>query len=102
MVMYGLFISTVSRTQQQAMMSAFFVIFPAMLLSGFAFPIANMPPAVQWLTTLNPIRYYLVIIRGIFLKGTGINILWPEFLALAVLGGAILLFSVQRFRKTLA
>lgn len=98
----GLFISTVSRTQQQAMMSAFFVIFPAMLLSGFAFPIANMPPAVQWLTTLNPIRYYLVIIRGIFLKGTGINILWPEFSALAVLGGAILLFSVQRFRKTLA
>ncbi|GAB7026745.1 ABC transporter permease [Geotalea toluenoxydans] len=98
----GLLISTVSRTQQQAMMSAFMVIFPAMLLSGFAFPIENMPTPVQWLTLLNPIRYYLVIIRGIFLKGTGMDILWPQFAALAVLGLVILLFSVRRFHKTLS
>jgi ABC-2 type transport system permease protein len=98
---FGLLISTVSRTQQQAMMSAFFFIFPAMLLSGFAFPIENMPETVQWLTFLNPLRYYLVIIRGIFLKGVGISILWQQFLALFVLGAVILFFAVNRFRKTL-
>jgi len=98
---FGLFISTISRTQQQAMMSAFFFIFPAMLLSGFAFPIENMPQPVQWLTYLNPLRYYLVIIRGIFLKGVGMVILWPQFFALFVLGLIILFFAVNRFRKTL-
>jgi ABC-2 type transport system permease protein len=99
---FGLFISAISRTQQQAMMSAFFFIFPAMLLSGFAFPIENMPDSVQLLTFLNPLRYYLVIIRGIFLKGIGIDILWPQLAALAMLGSAILSFAVNRFRKTLA
>jgi len=98
---FGLLISTVSRTQQQAMMSAFFFIFPAMLLSGFAFPIENMPEPVQWLTFLNPLRYYLVIIRGIFLKGVGITILWQQCLALFMLGAVILSFAVNRFRKTL-
>jgi ABC-2 type transport system permease protein len=97
----GLLISTISRTQQQAMMSAFFFIFPAMLLSGFAFPIENMPETVQWLTLLNPLRYYLVIIRGIFLKGIGIAILWQQFLALFLLGAVILGFAVNRFQKTL-
>jgi ABC-2 type transport system permease protein len=98
----GLLISTISRTQQQAMMSAFFVIFPAMLLSGFAFPIENMPAVVQWLTYLNPIRFFLVIIRAIFLKGVGLEILWPEFLALLVLGGVILSAAILRFKKSLA
>jgi ABC-2 type transport system permease protein len=98
---FGLLISTVSRTQQQAMMSAFFFIFPAMLLSGFAFPIENMPDPVQWLTFLNPLRYYLVIIRGIFLKGVGLGILWEQFFALFLLGTVILGFAVSRFRKTL-
>ncbi len=98
---FGLLISTISRTQQQAMMSAFFFIFPAMLLSGFAFPIENMPDPVQWLTFLNPLRYYLVIIRGIFLKGIGFGILWQQFLALLLLGATILAFAVSRFRKTL-
>jgi ABC-2 type transport system permease protein len=98
---FGLLISTISRTQQQAMMSAFFFIFPAMLLSGFAFPIENMPDPVQWLTFLNPLRYYLVIIRGIFLKGIGFGILWHQFLALLLLGTTILAFAVSRFRKTL-
>lgn len=98
----GLLISTISRTQQQAMMSAFMVIFPAMLLSGFAFPIENMPTPVQWLTLLNPIRYYLVVIRGIFLKGVGVPILWNQLAAMAILGLVILLFAVRRFRKTLS
>jgi ABC-2 type transport system permease protein len=98
---FGLLISTISRTQQQAMMSAFFFIFPAMLLSGFAFPIENMPESIQWLTFLNPLRYYLVIIRGIFLKGVGLGILWQQFLALFLLGTGILGFAVSRFRKTL-
>ncbi|MBJ6726884.1 ABC transporter permease [Geomesophilobacter sediminis] len=98
----GLLISTISRTQQQAMMSAFFVIFPAMLLSGFAFPIENMPTVVQWMTYLNPIRFFLVIIRAIFLKGVGMEILWPQFLALFVLGGVILSGAILRFKKTLA
>ena len=96
----GLLISTVSRTQQQAMMSAFFIIFPAMLLSGFAFPIENMPLPAQWLTLLNPLRYYMIIIRGIFLKGTGMAILWPQLAALAVIGVLVLLVAVERFRKT--
>ncbi len=98
---FGLLISTMCRTQQQAMMSAFFFIFPAMLLSGFAFPIENMPEPVQWFTYGNPLRYYMVIIRGIFLKGVGLDILWPQFLALLVLGVVILRIAVGRFRKTL-
>jgi ABC-2 type transport system permease protein len=98
----GLFISTVSRTQQQAMMSTFFFYFPAVLLSGFMFPIANMPEAVQWLTYLNPLRYFLVIIRGIFLKGVGPSVLWPQMLALVVMGRLTLWLATRRFRKTLA
>ncbi len=98
---FGLFLSTISRTQQQAMMSSFMFIFPSMLLSGFAFPIENMPEPVQWLTFLNPLRYYLVIIRSIFLKGVGLSILWPQLLGLFLLGIVILSFAVQRFKKTL-
>jgi ABC-2 type transport system permease protein len=95
----GLFISTISHTQQQAMMTMFFFFVPAILLSGFVFPIANMPPIVQYLTYANPLRYFLVIIRGIFLKGSGFDILWPQMLALAVLGGIVFTFSSLRFRK---
>ncbi len=95
----GLFISTISHTQQQAMMTMFFFFVPAILLSGFVFPIANMPPIVQYLTYADPLRYFLVIIRGIFLKGNGFGILWPQMLALAVLGGIVFTFSSLRFRK---
>ena len=98
----GLLISTISQTQQQAMMTAFFIIFPAMLLSGFAFPIENMPEPAQWLTLLNPLRYYMVIIRGLFLKDVGIDILWPQLAALGGLGVALLALAVRRFHKTLA
>ena len=97
----GLLISTISQTQQQAMMTTFFFGFPAILLSGFMFPIANMPPLVQWLTYLDPMRYFLVIVRGIFLKGVGAAILWPEMVELTVLGLATLTFATTRFHKTL-
>jgi ABC-2 type transport system permease protein len=97
----GLLISTVSRTQQQAMIGSFFFFMPAMLLSGFVFPIENMPLAVQAVTFLDPLRYVFVIIRGIFLKGVGFSILWPQFLALALLGALSLSLAVLRFRKTM-
>jgi drug efflux transport system permease protein len=98
----GLLISTVSKTQQQAMMTTFFYIFPVNLLSGFFFPIANMPEIVQWMTYLNPMRYFIVISRGIFLKGVGFEILWPQMLALLVLGVLTLWFTARRFKKTLS
>lgn len=98
----GLFISTISQTQQQALMSSFFFYLPAVLLSGFMFPISNMPEPAQWLTYLNPLRYFLVIIRDIFLKGSGWDILWPQFAALAVLGTALLTMSTLRFKKRMA
>ncbi|GLH72487.1 transport permease protein [Geothrix limicola] len=97
----GLFISTVSSTQQQAMMTAFFFLLPVFMLSGFVYPIANMPEAVQWLTLLNPLRHYLVIIRGVFLKGLGPSVLWPQMLALAGLGSGMLILAAGRFRKTM-
>ena len=99
---FGLFISTVSRSQQQAMMSAFLFMFPAMLLSGFAFPVENMPDSIRLLTWINPLRHYLVIIRGVFLKGVGLDVLWPQVAILAALGGGILAVAVYRFRKTLS
>ena len=97
----GLLISTVCQTQQQAMMSTFFFYFPMVLLSGFMFPIANMPAAIRWLTYFNPLRYFLVIVRGIFLKGVGPAVLWPQMLALAVIGLAVLWLASRRFQKTL-
>ncbi len=98
----GLFISTVSQTQQQAMMTTFFFTMPFILLSGFIYPIANMPGWIQLITYLNPLRYFLVIIRGIFLKGIGLSILWPEYVGLVVLGAASLALAAVRFRKRTA
>jgi len=97
----GLFISTISATQQQAMMTTFFFIVPFFMLSGFIFPIENMPVAVQWLTCLNPLRFMIVIIRGVFLKGVGMEVLWPQYLALVILGAAVFAGAVGRFRKRL-
>jgi ABC-2 type transport system permease protein len=99
---FGLLISTLCETQQQAMMSTFMTFFPAMMLSGFIFPIANMPALVRFATYLDPLRYFLVIIRGIFLKGVGAGVLWPQMLALLVLGLLSLYLASTRFRKTLA
>jgi len=97
----GLFISTLSKTQQQAMMATFFFFQPAILLSGFATPIENMPEVFQYITYLNPLRYFLVIVRGIFLKGAGMGVLWPQVAALAILGVVIITLSSLRFKKRL-
>ena len=97
----GLLISTFSRTQQQAFALNFFLINPFFILSGFAFPIAAMPTVLQWFTLINPLRYFLVVIRAVFLKGVGVGVLLPEFFAMAMLGVAMLSLSVLRFRKSL-
>jgi ABC-2 type transport system permease protein len=97
----GLFISTVSETQQQAMMASFFFSIPAFMLSGFTFPVRNMPQAVQWLSWLNPLRWFMEIVRGVFLKGAGLEALWPQMLALAAFGVAVLGLSAARFHKKL-
>ncbi|HLF20812.1 MAG TPA: ABC transporter permease [Bacteroidota bacterium] len=98
----GLFVSTISHTQQQAMMTAqFFIFFPMIFFSGFTFPIENMPAVIQVITYIVPLRYFLEIIRGLFLKGVGIETLWPQALALLVFGVTILSLSVLRFQKRL-
>ena len=99
----GLFVSTISKTQQQAMMTAiFFFLTPMMYLSGFVFPIENMPQWIQSLTYLVPLRYFLVIVRGIFLKGIGLEILWPQALALFAWGLTVLALATVRSSKRLA
>ena len=97
----GLLISTLSSTQQQAFALGFFFLNPAFTLSGFAFPITSMPKAMQMITYVDPLRYFLVILRGTFLKGVGLDVLWPQMLALAVLTSVLLLVSVARFRKSI-
>ncbi|MDD5196753.1 MAG: ABC transporter permease [Candidatus Omnitrophica bacterium] len=97
----GLFISTISSTQQEAMMSVFLFYMPAMLLSGFAYPIANMPQWIQWFTLVNPLRYFMVIVRSLFLKGVGVEVLWPQLIPLMIMGILVITFSAFRFRKSL-
>jgi ABC-2 type transport system permease protein len=97
----GLFISTISKTQQQAMMTTFLLFQPFFLLSGFTFPVRNMPVSIQYLTYLNPVRYFIEIVRGLFLKGSGVAVLWPQMVALAIFGVVILSLSAMRFRKRL-
>jgi ABC-2 type transport system permease protein len=98
----GLFVSTISRTQQQAMMMAMLgILMPMMYLSGFVFPINNMPPLLQFVSLGIPMRYYLVIARSVILKGVGLETLWPEATVLLIMGGLILFASVRRFRKKL-
>ena len=98
----GLLVSTLTRTQQQAMMmAAFTVMMPMIYLSGLIFPIENMPPVVQAITYAIPVRYYANIIRGVFLRGSGLSVLWPEALTLAVMGTGLLAVSALRFRKRL-
>lgn len=97
----GLFVSTISQTQQQASQTSQLIAMPSMLLSGFIFPIASMPLIFQWLTLLIPMRYYLVIVRGIFLKGIGIQYLWSQVWPLLVLGIGIFTLAAVRFNKKL-
>ena len=95
----GLYVSTLANTQQQAIFVAFLVMMPAITISGFMFPIANMPEAVQYLTYLNPLRYFLIIVRGIVLKGNDFDILAPQFGALLALGITVFTLATLRFRK---
>lgn len=99
----GLFVSTISATQQQAMMTTtFFFLTPMIYLSGFIFPIENMPEWIQPVTYLIPLRYFLVILRGLFLKGVGLETFWPEAAALLVWGVAILGLATLRSSKRLS
>jgi len=95
----GLLISTVSSTQQEAFLATFLVMMPTILLSGFMFPVSSMPKVFEWLTLLNPMRHFLEIVRGIFLKGVGIDVLWKQLAALAIMGPTILLFAASRFKR---
>jgi ABC-2 type transport system permease protein len=98
----GLFVSTISKTQQQAMMIAIFgIMMPMVYLSGFAFPIENMPKIIQYISYLIPLRYFIAIIRGVILKGIGFKELWQEAAVLLFMGIAILFLSSLRFRKKL-
>ncbi len=97
----GLLISTVCQTQQQAFAISFFYITPAIMLSGFGYPISSMPTALQWFTHLDALRFYLVVLRGTFIKGVGLNVLWPQMIAMAILGAGTLTLATLRFHKTL-
>ncbi len=97
----GLFISTISMTQQQAMVSGFFFNMPAITFSGFGTPISSMPEFMQWLTYLDPLRYFLDVLRGVYLKGVGLEVLWPQMSAMGALALVMLTISVARFRKSL-
>jgi len=97
----GLLISTVCSTQQQAMVTAFFFIMPAVTFSGFGFPISTMPRWLQTLTYLDPLRYFLVVLRGVYLKAVGFDLLWPQMAGMALLGVGVLTLSVLRFHKVL-
>jgi ABC-2 type transport system permease protein len=97
----GLLLSTLARTQQQAFALNFFLVNPFFILSGFAFPIAAMPRVLQWFTLINPLRYFLVVIRAVFLKGVSIEVLGPDLGAMALLGTGLLTLSILRFRKSL-
>lgn len=97
----GLFISTISMTQQQAMVSGFFFNMPAITFSGFGTPISSMPEFLQWLTYLNPLRYFLEVLRAVYLKGVGLDVLWPQMAAMGLLAAIMLAVSVARFRKSL-
>lgn len=100
-VALGLLLSTLSRTQQQAFAANFFVLNPLFILSGFAFPIASMPDVLRWIAAVNPVRWYLVVIRATFLKDVGLAVLWPDLAAMGAIGTLLLLASILRFRKSL-
>jgi ABC-2 type transport system permease protein len=97
----GLFLSTISATQQQAMISAFFFIMPATSLSGFGTPISSMPPFFQKLSYFNPLRHVMIVLRSVYLKGVGFDVLWPELAFMAVFALFMLTISILRFHKSL-
>jgi ABC-2 type transport system permease protein len=98
----GLFISTISKTQQEAFMTMFLFFLPALILSGFMYPVRTMPEFFQVLTLANPVRHFLEIVRGIFLKGHGLSDLWPQLLTIAGMAAFVLFAATRRFRRTIA
>jgi ABC-2 type transport system permease protein len=98
----GLLISTVSRTQQEAFMLLILFFLPAVVLSGFLSPIEGMPAWLRWVTVVNPLRYFLEVIRGVFLKGLGVRDLWPQYATLAAMAAAALLLATRRFARAIA
>jgi ABC-2 type transport system permease protein len=98
----GLLISTVSKTQQEAFMLLILVVLPAVMLSGFISPIESMPKIFQWMTIVNPIRYFLEIVRGVFLKGIGVAELWPQYVILTMMSVGTLFLATKRFRRAIA
>lgn len=99
---FGLLISTISKTQQEAFMSMFLFLLPAIILSGFFYPISSMPRVFQWLTLLNPLRHFLEVVRAVFLKGAGITDLWRQYAALTIMAAGTLWLATVRFRRTVA
>jgi ABC-2 type transport system permease protein len=97
----GVLISTISKTQQQAVLSVFLYFMPVFMFSGFTFPVRNMPDSIRWVADINPQRYFIEILRGVFLKGSGFSVLWEPMLILAVIGTLVLGTSVLRFRRKL-
>jgi ABC-2 type transport system permease protein len=98
----AILVSVTARTQQQALLTAFFILMPAILLSGFIFPIRNMPTAIQWATVVNPMRWFLQVLHGIVVRGVGLRILWPQIGIQILLAAAFLALAVTRFKKTMA
>jgi ABC-2 type transport system permease protein len=98
----ALIISVSAQTQQQALLTSFLLLMPCVMLSGFMFPITNMPEPVQVATWLNPMRWYLVILRGIVMKSVGVQVLWPAILAQTALSVSFIAIAAARFRKTLS
>ena len=91
----------IARETESDLVTAFFFIMPAVTFSGFGFPISTMPPWLQYLTYLSPLRYFLVVLRGTYLKGVGMEILWPQMAAMAALGVGLLTLSIFCFHKAL-
>lgn len=98
----SLLISVVSSTQQQALLTAFLFMMPAILLSGFLFPVSNMPPSIQYLTYLNPMRWFIDILRGVVMKGVGVTDLWPAMVGQTLLAVAFIILAATRFKKTMS
>ena len=98
----GLMISSLAVTQQQALLGAFLFMVPSIILSGFATPIANMPEAVQYLTLINPLRYFLIVVRSVFLEGAGVGSLLPQYWPMALIGLASLSAAGWLFRRRVA
>jgi len=98
---FGLFISTISRTQQEAFLSMFLFVLPAIILSGFLYPVETMPAPFRVLTLANPLRHFLEVVRALFLKGSGLAELWPQLAVLTVMAAGGVVFAVRRFRRTL-